>query len=132
VGKNMAFCCNCGEDIQNAQFCSHCGTKAGAAASVPQSTIQVQPVVIQQPVQQPQQQYHRVPKSRVAYILFALFFGSLGVHNFYAGYTGRGIAQLLITLFLSWWLIIPIFIIWIWNLVEMIAVDTDCFSIRMN
>ena len=60
-------------------------------------------------------------KSRLAYILLAFFLGGLGIHNFYAGYTGRGIAQLLITLFLGW-LIIPAIAVWIWCIVEMIVV----------
>ena len=38
------------------------------------------------------------PKSRVAYVLLGLFVGYLGIHNFYAGYVGRGVAQLLISL----------------------------------
>ena len=37
-------------------------------------------------------------KSKIAAGLFALFLGSFGVHNFYLGYTGKAIAQLLITL----------------------------------
>ncbi|MBQ3218003.1 MAG: TM2 domain-containing protein [Akkermansia sp.] len=28
-----------------------------------------------------------MPKSRLAYILLGVFLGSLGIHNFYAGYT---------------------------------------------
>lgn len=43
-------------------------------------------------------QAQSTPKSRVAYIILALLLGSLGIHNFYAGYTGKGIAQLCITL----------------------------------
>ena len=34
------------------------------------------------------------PKSKVAAILLAFFLGFLGVHNFYLGRTGRGLAQL--------------------------------------
>ncbi len=37
-------------------------------------------------------------KSKIAAGLFAIFFGCLGVHNFYLGYTGKAIAQLLITI----------------------------------
>ena len=36
-----------------------------------------------------------MPKSRLAYILLAILLGTLGIHNFFAGYTGKGIAQLL-------------------------------------
>ena len=37
-------------------------------------------------------------KSRIAAGVFGLLFGSLGIHNFYLGYTGKAVAQLLITL----------------------------------
>jgi predicted Zn finger-like uncharacterized protein len=39
------------------------------------------------------------PKSRLAYILLALFIGGLGIHNFYVGRTGAGIGQLCLFFF---------------------------------
>jgi TM2 domain-containing membrane protein YozV len=71
-------------------------------------------------------------KSRVAFILLGLFLGCLGIHNFYAGYTGKGIAQLLITLFLGWLFGLGIFITGIWALIEIIAVSTDAQGLRMS
>lgn len=71
------------------------------------------------------------PKSRVAYILLALFLGCFGIHNFYAGYIGRGLAQLLITLFL-FWLIVPLLAVWIWVIVEMIVIDKDAKGVKFN
>ncbi len=71
-----------------------------------------------------------IPKSRLAYILLALFLGTLGVHNFYAGRTGAGVAQLMITIF-SFPLMCAgigfatIFIPLVWSLVEIVAVDRD-------
>lgn len=38
-------------------------------------------------------------KSGIAYALLAWFLGIFGAHNFYAGYTRRAIAQLLLTVF---------------------------------
>ena len=61
-------------------------------------------------------------KSRIAYIVLALVFGEIGVHNFYAGYIGRGVAQLLITV-LSFGLLF--WISWIWAVIEICAVDHD-------
>lgn len=61
-------------------------------------------------------------KSRVAYVLLAIFLGELGVHNFYAGYVGRGVAQLLITILslgLLFW------VSWIWAIVELCVVSDD-------
>ena len=52
-------------------------------------------------------------KQRIVYILLALLLGGLGIHNFYAGHTGRAVAQLLITIFVAFtfWLILPLFLL---------------------
>lgn len=42
--------------------------------------------------------YPVAQKSMVAAALLAFFLGTLGVHNFYLGHTGRGIAQLAMTI----------------------------------
>lgn len=62
------------------------------------------------------------PKSRLAYILLAIFLGSLGVHNFYAGYTKKGVIQLLITVISFGFLSL---ISWIWAIVDIITVNQD-------
>lgn len=36
-------------------------------------------------------------KERSTFRIFGILFGAVGMHNFYAGYTGKAIAQLLIT-----------------------------------
>jgi len=72
------------------------------------------------------------PKNRVAFILFGVFLGCLGIHNFYAGYTGKGIAQLLITIFLGWLFGLGILITGIWALIEVIAVSTDARGYRLS
>ena len=64
------------------------------------------------------------PKERIVYVLLGLFLGGLGVHNFYAGYLGRGIAQLILTLFF-FWLIVPLFVVSIWVIIELIVVKKD-------
>lgn len=71
------------------------------------------------------------PKNRVVYILLALFLGCFGIHNFYAGYIGRGLAQLLITVLL-FWLIVPLLVVWIWVIVEMIVIDKDAKGVKFN
>ncbi len=69
-------------------------------------------------------------KSRVTYILLALFLGGLGVHNFYAGYTGKAVTQLLLNIFLFWTFVVPIAIA-IWVIVEAITVEVDANGNRM-
>lgn len=45
-----------------------------------------------------QQAYANPPKQWVLALLLAFFLGGFGVHNFYLGYTTRGIIQLLLTI----------------------------------
>lgn len=63
-----------------------------------------------------------LPKSRSTYVLLAILMGTLGVHNFYAGYTIRGIIQLLITL-LSLGMLF--FVSAIWAIVEACSTKQD-------
>ena len=68
-------------------------------------------------------------KSRISYILLGFFFGTLGIHNFYAGYKGRGIIQLLITLLsggvLSW-------ISSLWAIIDICITDKDGKGLKMS
>ena len=50
-------------------------------------------------------------KSKVAAGILALFLGTLGIHNFYLGYTGKALFQLLGTL-LSCGFLVPLIAIW--------------------
>lgn len=58
-------------------------------------------------------------KSKVAAGLLALFLGALGIHRFYLGYTGIGVAMLLITV-LSLGVLAPI--VALWALVQAIVI----------
>lgn len=62
------------------------------------------------------------PKSRLSFILLGIFLGSFGVHNFYAGYTARGLAQLALTVFTLFYGSV---VTWIWALVEVCTVNRD-------
>ena len=64
------------------------------------------------------------PKKRSVYVILGIFLGILGAHNFYANRTGAAVCQLLITLFLGW-LEVPLAIVFIWAIIEVIAVDRD-------
>jgi TM2 domain-containing membrane protein YozV len=72
----------------------------------------------------------RSTKSRGTYIVLGLFLGCFGIHNFYAGYSGRGVAQLLITVFLGW-IVVGFFITGLWALIEIVTVSTDAQGLRM-
>ena len=74
AGAGANFCPNCGQPtVPGAAVCVHCGIALYTAA--PQNA-----------------------KSKVAAGLLGIFLGAFGAHNFYLGYTGRAVTQLLITL----------------------------------
>ena len=69
------------------------------------------------------------PKSMVVAILLAFFLGTLGVHNFYLGFTQKGIVQLVITV-IGWAtsvLIVGLFAVLavgVWVIVDIIQIAT--------
>lgn len=65
---------------------------------------------------------YTVRKSRVVYVLLAVFFGVFGVHNFYAGYIKKAVTQLCITLFTCFYAAI---IVWIFAIIEACIVSRD-------
>ncbi|MEY3958163.1 MAG: hypothetical protein RJA37_766 [Verrucomicrobiota bacterium] len=71
---------------------------------------------------------HPDAKDRVAYVLLAVLLG-IGIHNFYAGYTGRGIAQLLLSI-LTCFILWPF--IWIWCIIEACTVTQDANGVRFK
>ena len=69
------FCQTCGCNLpDNAAVCSNCGTRFA------------------QPV------YAGEQKSKIAAVILGIIFGGLGLHNFYLGYTGRALLQLVLTI----------------------------------
>ena len=86
----------------------------------------------QPPYATPNGQYAQaLRKQRIAYILLGIFLGGLGIHNFYAGYTGRAVAQLLISV-LGAILIVPIIAVWIWVIVEIVTVEADANGVPFS
>lgn len=111
--------CNCKarSDMTN---CPLCDATAPPAIPRPIDAVYAAPVSQALPI----------ARNRAIYILLALFLGIFGIHNFYAGYHGRAICQLLITLLLGW-LLIGVMITGLWALVEMITVETDASGMQM-
>lgn len=79
------------------------------------------------PALQPPQQVvvvasHESPASRGVYIVLGLFFGGIGIHNFYAGRSVAGVLQILIVLCSCGWgllLTIP------WSIIDIIVINKD-------
>ena len=73
-------------------------------------------------------QHHPDAKDRVAYVLLAVLIG-FGVHNFYAGYTNRGLIQLLVSILtcgIGW------IFMWIWGIIEACTVTQDANGVRFK
>jgi hypothetical protein len=77
----------------------------------------------------PTSQAGRTPKSRTTYIVLGVFLGALGVHNFYAGYTGRAVGQLCLSVLTVFYLAI---VSWLWAIVEICIVDKDSAGIQFS
>lgn len=83
------FCTNCGQENDGRiKKCIYCGKEIKSSNSVNKSDVRKN-IKVDNSV---------VGKSRVLASIVAVFFGYLGVHNFYLGYNSKGIAQLLISL----------------------------------
>lgn len=126
-------CGACGfENADGAKFCMGCGSKLdGGAKPVAQAPGNPCPINVQVVMQGdagggsgkgrllPKE---RSDKSRTTYTILGVALGFLGVHNFYLGRTGVGVAQLLITLLsfgcLFW-------VSWIWAAVDLMTVEYD-------
>ena len=130
------FCKNCGSSVDpNAAVCIHCGTPTGqgsnycincGSAITPGSAVCTSCGVAANAV--PKNSIAAAgAKSKTAAGLLGLFLGCYGVHNFYLGYTGKGVAQLIITILgiITAWLIIGFFLVfavWVWSLIEAIMI----------
>lgn len=73
-GVGTSFCPNCGNAIQpGASFCPSCGYAIPAKPAVG-------------------------AKSKLTAGLLGIFLGGFGIHNFYLGFTGKAVAQIVVTL----------------------------------
>ncbi len=95
------FCKNCGKEIDDqAVVCVHCGVAVN-----PSAVANADPNA----------------KSKLVAGLLGIFLGSLGIHNFYLGYTKKAVAQLLICLLGSCLVVGPM-IASVWGLVDGIMI----------
>ena len=81
----MNYCSNCGKKVnENQDVCLNCGVN----------------------LKKDKKSDNVNGKSKITAGILGIFLGCFGVHNFYLGYNGKAIAQLLITLLslflLSW------------------------------
>lgn len=105
------FCSNCGEKLEKtAEFCGKCGAKVSEKKVVEGEVVN----------------NTSNPKSKIAAGLLGIFLGCFGVHNFYLGYTGKAVGQLLLTVLSCG---ILSFVSAIWGLVEGILILTGSINV---
>lgn len=87
--EQAVVCLNCGVAIGTGEsFCSHCGMHTTPNAHICTNCgVVLTPSVIA-----------GEQKSKLVAGVLGILLGPLGVHNFYLGYTGKAVAQLLITI----------------------------------
>lgn len=126
----LGYCPNCGKQCaMDAETCPHCAAVFGPWAWKPQHSPphSASPVSAPAPARSSQQagpMYVQTAKSRGVYVILGLFFGLMGVHNFYAGRFGVGVAQLLTVLILGWF-VVGLVIVAFWVLIELFIVTED-------
>ena len=104
VGNGSAFCPNCGSATQpGAVVCTNCGVSLASNANNVAGA-----------------------KSKLTAGLLGIFLGSVGVHNFYLGYTGKAIAQLLIAVLTCG---IGVAATSVWGLIEGIMILTGKINV---
>lgn len=113
VGRGNHYCWNCGKHTdENAVVCVHCGVQLGDFSGRPYYAQQADPDA----------------KSKIAAGLFGIFLGGLGIHNFYLGYTGKAVAQLILLLLGIVTFGITSIIAGIWGFVEGILILTGSIA----
>lgn len=74
-GTGDKFCANCGKELNpGAMICVNCGAPAA-----------------------PQAAQNGEQKSKLVAVLLAFFLGSIGIHDFYLGYTKYGVIKIILT-----------------------------------
>lgn len=107
-GSGNSYCPNCGKETNpNAAVCLNCGYALTNTNIVAGENA----------------------KSKLVAGLLALFLGGLGIHNFYLGYTQKGVIQLLVTLLGSCLFFIGPMVTAIWALVEAIFIFTGKINV---
>lgn len=102
VQANQKFCTTCGKPIhEKAEICPHCGVRQPGMAAAG-------------------------GRNKVIAGLLALFFGWLGIHKFYLGQNGLGVAYLLF-----FWTGIPL-IIGVIDAVILFSMSDDAFNTKYN
>lgn len=107
------FCKNCGKDLGEVQnvLCDECEATLNTNPVENENVEVVKEVGVNNTNTTNNSNNTSTAKSKIAAGLLGVFLGAFGVHNFYLGYTGKAVGQLLITI-LSCGALTPISAIW--------------------
>lgn len=82
-GKGDKFCPNCGTQVQEgSDVCLNCGVRLNHSADSEKGSAGGG---------------QNKPKSKITAGILGILVGGLGIHNFYLGYVGKGVAQILLS-----------------------------------
>lgn len=136
------FCKSCGKEIPDGkELCDECAAKTTETTSAENTTTSNETVTPEATVVNNNQyttnntNYNQNPnaKSKMAAGLLGIFLGSLGIHNFYLGYTTKAVIQLLVTLIGGVFTCgIASIAIYVWGLVEGIMILTGSINTDAN
>ncbi|MCI8501490.1 MAG: TM2 domain-containing protein [Oscillospiraceae bacterium] len=138
MNENAAFCVTCGAAAgQGTSHCANCGNEVAPGAAV---CLKCGAAVMNGPVAPNGAPVGTgAPKSKIAAGLLGIFLGSLGVHNFMLGFTGKAVAQLVMTV--VGWILAPFTCgitalapaaAGVWGLVEGIMILTGSIATDAN
>ena len=134
------YCKNCSSPLaQGSAFCPVCGAPANAGENFcPNCGKGVNPGdnVCSQCGYMLRQNYgaaYQSQKSRLVAGLLGIFVGTLGIHNFYLGYTNKGITQILLSTIGGLLTCgIASFAVAIWAIIESIQIFTGSIATDAN
>lgn len=124
------YCKNCGTELNNnAAVCLTCGCAVGTgtnhcsncgAATAPNAVVCTSCGVALNVNNAPAG--GSSAKSKTTAGLLAIFLGTLGIHNFYLGYTQKAVIQLIVSIVGSFLFGLGAIAVWIWAIVEAVQI----------
>ena len=115
LNENAAVCLKCGVNANvGNRFCKNCGASVEPNAAVCLSCGSAIS----------NQNTAAGTKSKIVAGLLAILLGTLGIHNFYLGYTKKAVVQLLISIFGAFLFGLGPLAVWVWAIIEAVKIFT--------